>query len=626
MIDDFYTIDFETFKISPRPLFPPEPVSVAIKRKGKKARFYSWGHVSGGNNTTYEVARAALQKVWDSGLPLLFQNAKFDVSVAVEKMGLPMLPWRRINDTMYLLFLNDPYSQNFSLKPSAERYLGMPPEEQDAVRNWLLEHKHGLKVEYDITITDCKRGDTAPGAYIAFAPGDIVEPYCIGDVVRTEKLFDLLYPAILERGMKEAYDTQRELMPILLENEQEGICVNHKKLREDTAMYERIVVRVDEWICKRLNRPGMNIDSDAQLTDALFEAGVVTDFALTKTGRRSASKANLTLDRFNDPRVFRVLTYRNKLAYSLSTFMRPWLTMADITKGRIHTNWNQVAREGAGAVTGRLSSSPNFQNITKNIVEKANAYQHPKFLKWLPELPSLRFYVLPDKGKLFGRRDFSQQELRILAEFENDQLKDAYDKNPDLDVHVMVQGLLADIGEDLSRDDTKGFNFGILYGMGAPGVSTRLGVSTAKAKSLIKAWHNVMPGVDDLIKDIKDSVRNGGEIRTWGGRLYGMPPPSYEHGEPRDRDYVLLNYLIQGSGADATEKAMIAFHKAKTKDCRILASVHDELLFTCNPETMALNQKILAKCISDLPFSNVKMSSDGKAGKNWGAMSKWEDK
>lgn len=55
------TVDFETFGILPRPDYPPRPVGVAIKRPGRKARYYAWDHQTGQNNCTREQAVAALQ-------------------------------------------------------------------------------------------------------------------------------------------------------------------------------------------------------------------------------------------------------------------------------------------------------------------------------------------------------------------------------------------------------------------------------------------------------------------------------------------------------------------------------------------------------------------------------------
>ena len=99
-------IDFETEAIQGRPNYPPKPVGFSIMKKGETtSRYYAWGHPTE-NNCTFEKAREVLRKVWDSKAPLLFHNAKFDVDVAQIHMGMATLPWQRIHDTMFLVYLN----------------------------------------------------------------------------------------------------------------------------------------------------------------------------------------------------------------------------------------------------------------------------------------------------------------------------------------------------------------------------------------------------------------------------------------------------------------------------------------------------------------------------------------
>ena len=75
------TIDFETHKIMPRPLYPPMPVGVSIKYPGKKAKYYAFGHLEG-NNCTWSEAEKALRDAYDHSDGILFQNGKFDLDVA----------------------------------------------------------------------------------------------------------------------------------------------------------------------------------------------------------------------------------------------------------------------------------------------------------------------------------------------------------------------------------------------------------------------------------------------------------------------------------------------------------------------------------------------------------------
>src|SRR5574343_1037036 len=92
-------VDFESFPIQDRPGYPPEPVGVALDVPGQKPRYLAWGHPLGGNTHSWADGRAALGQIWESGRPVVFHHAPFDVGVAIRRMGLPDLPWQRIHDT-----------------------------------------------------------------------------------------------------------------------------------------------------------------------------------------------------------------------------------------------------------------------------------------------------------------------------------------------------------------------------------------------------------------------------------------------------------------------------------------------------------------------------------------------
>ena len=126
------TLDFETHAIVGNPLInPPQAVGYSIWVPGNEPTYLRWGHPCE-NNISYGDARSYLKRVIDSGEELLFHNAPFDISVMEDSMSIPYQfindGWKRIHDTMYLLFLADPYSPTLSLKPSAERYLALQPE------------------------------------------------------------------------------------------------------------------------------------------------------------------------------------------------------------------------------------------------------------------------------------------------------------------------------------------------------------------------------------------------------------------------------------------------------------------------------------------------------------------
>lgn len=634
-------IDFETDPIQARPFYPPKPVGVSIIEAGKKPEYWAWGHYTGENNCTKEQAARRLKALWRNGRRKLFHNAKFDIDVAVTHMGLPMLSWELIDDTMFLLFLDDPHADTFALKPSANRELGMAPEEQDAIIEWLWERRKELVARFNIDKYADSKGrplvnsKAKIGAFVAYAPGNIAGKYAIGDTVRTEKLFKKIYPRILERGMGDAYDRERELMPILLDNERVGVRVDLRALRRDIELYSAASFEADNWLRKKLKTKDLNLDSDAEVAEALSRAGIVDDdqWTLTATGNRSVSKKNLLPTMFNDPRIASVFGYRNRLQTCLKMFMLPWERQAT-ARGEpyISTNWNQIRQSHSeagvnGTRTGRPSTSnPNFLNISKSWHDKDDGYEHPAFIKSIPELPLVRRYILPDDGDVFCHRDYNGQELRLLGHFEDAALMRAYQANPRMDVHDHVRQLIEDIADlQYHRTQVKITNFRRIYGGGAPATASALNVSIDVAKELLAAHGRALPGVKDLSAQIVRLARSGEPIITWGGRQYFTEPPKYDkrYGREMTYEYKLLNYLIQGSAADCTKEAILRYSRHPKKSGRFLVTVYDEINVSAQRSHVESEMAVLGEAMESIEC-DVPMLTDGKTGLNWAELKKWE--
>ncbi len=624
-------LDFETDAIEGRPAYPPKPVSYSIQMPGdRKPTFFSWGHPEG-NNTNLATAtrnlKAAIAEAKRNGWRIVFHHAKFDVEVLLHFFGIE-LPWEMIDDTMFLIYLDDPHAKDFKLKPSAERLLGEAPEEQDAVRDWILANKKMLEARYGGRVLPSQTG-----AWISKVPAKIVEPYANGDVRRTVNLFKLLWPQIAERGMLEAYDRERQLMPILLSNEREGMRVDTAGLKRDTKVYAKALADTDAWLRKRLKAPELNINSDAEFAEALAQSGIVPDEAwtLTKSGARSVSKDNLTLDMFTDPKVARAFGYRNRLTTCLSMFMEPWLEQALRNDGRITTNWNQVRQSGEnksqGTRTGRPSTNKhNFLNISKTWDDKEDGYEHPAHLGVL-ELPLTRRYILPDAGGVFCHRDYNQQELRILAHFEDGRLLQAYLENLRVDVHDYVRDLILDItGQDWPRRPVKIVNFRTIYGGGKAATAAGVGCSMEDAARLLSAHAAALPGIKELKAELKAMALANEPITTYGGREYYCEPPAYSKKFDRmmSFEYKLLNYLIQGSAADATKEAIIRYHNHPKRDSRFMVTVYDEINISASKGNYKEQMAVLRESMESIEF-DVPLLSDGKTGPNWGTLKKFNE-
>lgn len=637
-------LDFESMPIHEHPDHRlPVPVSFSLQLPGQRApAFYAWGHVTGGNNCNRDDAADILDKAYRQitpRTPLCAFNSAFDLNVANKHFGLALPQWDYFEDPMFLLFLDDPHQRELGLKPSAERLLGMPPEERDAVEEWLMAHKAQLEADYpDIANFYCRKkkdGVSVPGgitkgnagSLIAYAPGNVVKPYANGDVVRMMKLWRTLRENIEARGMMPAYDRERRLMPILSRNSAEGLRIDRPKLQRDVEIFEVAQGKVDAWLRKALKSPTLDFNKDAQVAKALKETGQVTVWTQTKTGRDSVSKKNMKLEHFKDRKVAAAYAYRQKCATILETFIRPWLYYSQFD-GWMRTTWNQVRNssqgETGGTRTGRPSSQdPNFFNMPKPVEDNADrGFIMPTHIAGLPELPFVRSYILPDeKGHVVVRRDFNQQELRVLSHFEDGQLMADYLTNPAMDVHEYVrQQILEILGLDLGRPITKQLNFGYIYGMGIGSLAERLIKSTQEVKQLRNAQMRAVPGLKDLDSAIKGRSRQGLPIRTWGGREYYAEEPRFSEAFQRVMDfaYKLLNYLVQGSSADITKESIIRYDERR-RNGRFMLSVYDENVISVPKRALKSEALLLRDAMMSIEL-DVPLLSDGEWGDNYGVL------
>jgi len=626
---DVITLDWESHPIEARPNFPPRPIGLAVKDGYNASRYLAFGHPSG-NNATYQDALSVLRWAWDSGRPILCHNIKFDLQMATEGAGLPLIPWRRQHDTMLLMFLDDPNRQALDLKRAAEAILGLPPEERDAVSDWVWEHRKALREAYpgeDISRTKGKVNKV--WRWFSKVPAAVLAPYAIGDVERTFRLFEHLHPKVLAAGMGQAYDRERRFLQVCMENERLGMRVDVDKLDTDCQNYVGALLTVEAALKQRLGTPEINFDADEEVAEALSRGGIVDDdkWVLTESGQRSVSKANLRAHMFNDPDVASALGYRNRLKTCLTMFMAPWLEQAQKTGGTIHTNWNQTRGEGGGTRTGRPScNSHNFLNLSKDFESKKDGYVHPEFLG-LPNLPLVRKYVLPDVGHRFLHRDFKGQELRVFAHHECGPLNDAYCRSPMLDPHdEWVRPIMeAAAGRSFDKTTIKVLNFQGLYGGGVPALSKALEITASEAKELRRVHESALPGKTALEGEIKRTFKRGEPIVTLGGRVNYCQAPGFDKKQGRYTTYEYrgLNTLVQGGAADLTKQACVEWFEHPDREARFLVQVYDEINVSA-PEDKADAQMALLREIMEADRLSVPMRSDGKQGRSWGELVKCE--
>jgi DNA polymerase I-like protein with 3'-5' exonuclease and polymerase domains len=622
--------DFETKAIGDRPhAYPPEPVGLALwGGPWEKPVYLAWGHPSG-NNATKAEAKGALRKLWREHRPV-FHHSAFDCEVAHEWFGLPLKPEEH-DDTLFEAFIYDPRADSLSLKDIADRWLSLPPAERDKLREWILKHCEGAT-------------EKTWGAYISQAPGTLAAPYAKGDVIRTLKLHRWLQRELDERdrrwppgegqqGWRDAYQRELSAMPVLVRMERRGVLLDVKRLTRDVPRWELRINELGEQIIKRLGgqravaklaKKGeeFNLDSSLQLANALDQADKVSHWVKTAKGNRSVAKDALT-QVISDTKLRDAIQERSVLTTYRDTYGQKWLNTS--TAGRVYPRINQVRNREAdvdkntGTRTGRLSYSNSWQAIP--------APDRRPF----ETLPNLRDYVVPSgPGRIFLRRDYTQQEYRILAHYEAGPLCARYQADPFIDMHteatVMINTLT---GGKFKRRPVKDIGFGLIYGMGIEATARKAKQDYDTTKQLRSAYFEAIPGLPQLIKDIKTVCKRGDPIRTWGGRLYWVEPPSFnkKFGKLMGYDYKMINVLIQGSAADNTKEAMVrADEPLAHEQAWLELQLHDELVVECATPSRDRVMTLLREAMEGVEF-DVKMLSSGEwSARSWGVMKKYTDK
>ena len=569
-VSKIITIDYETTAIQNRPDYPPTPVGVAILKDGE-AKYWAWGHTEG-NNCTFEEGKAALAEALASpGYEFLAHNLMFEAAITEEKMGLA-IDWPKWHDSMVLAFLNNAHGE-LSLKPLAHKLLNIPPEEQDAVHDWLLAKGIVRKAQKDW------------GAYISKAPADIVGPYAIGDVVRTEKIFEVLHT----ESVQQPYRREMALMPHIYKMEKRGVRVDITKLHTDIQHYMQVLNWLDASIKSIVGE--VDIDSGEALADAIEAKGLAgKGFALTEKGNRSVAKDSI-IEAISDPTLLGHILCRRAIATTVRTFLMPWYEQAKVS-GRMYVRWNQVRNySDTGARTGRISSSPNLQAIPVEW-EGLKAQLAKLEYETAFALPSVRSYIIPDDGNIFVARDYSAQELRLLAHFAGGGLLAVLQKEPEADVHMIAANIA-----QITRKVAKTLGFAVLYGAGVAKIAESLGVSVAEATAIKAQYLKALPEIKEMQRELTRRGDSGSYLTTLGGRRYYAETPKVINGRLQTYSFKLTNYLIQGSAADQSKQALIDY-AANTKHGQIVLSVHDEIVIECPIEHQDEEAALLAQAMN----------------------------
>ena len=484
---------------------------------------------------------------------------------------------------------------------------GPRPGEGRLSLSWLVSRRLGIEMRERSELLGGKKR----GAQIAMDEVDAAAaaPFACADADMAGRLRTVLEPDLESMGMTALFrDIEMPLLSVLARMELSGVAVDVGALRKLSESLAEEVKRIEQEIYKSVGHE-FNIGSPQQLSHILFEELHLPKTRKLKTGSYTTDAQALEGLRGLHEVIDRIYSYR-ELTKLKSTYLDTLPELVNPDTNRLHTEFNQ-----AGAATGRLSSiNPNLQNIP---VRTALGEQVRRAF--------VARDVGPDPHLLSA--DYSQIELRIMAHITEDPaLLQAFERDEDIHAATASQVFGVSLAEvtPLMRRRAKVFNFGVLYGLSAHGLSLRERIPREEAAEFIQTYFDKYPGIKRYVEETVQSVRGQGYAETLFGRRRYLPEiNSGNHNVRQAAERAAINMPVQGTAADIIKIAMnridAEMQRRKLRSLMTL-QIHDELMFECPGEEL---EEVRSLAVDIMPKSmkmKVPLKIDTKVGKNWGEM------
>jgi DNA polymerase I-like protein with 3'-5' exonuclease and polymerase domains len=384
-------------------------------------------------------------------------------------------------------------------------------------------------------LNDFVTGSSFSDSGITFAdlPYEIVRRYAPADADMTLSLFEFLETeAILDRyEAKSVFDMEVNFAKCVAYSEFFGYHINVPKIPE---MREQIEGGMEKYRALMFELAGkeFNPNSSQQLSKIMYDELGIEQIGEKRTTAKDALKVLMDYtDENGDPKypfVHALKSYRDHEGIH-KNFLKK-LHLFSTSDGFIFPEVMQL-----GTNTGRCSvKEPNYQSYND----------------------AVKKYVVPRPGFMEFDSDFSQIEYRVLASMAQQEGLMLEFEDPDMDYHTYQASRMFSIAYSLVskalRNQSKGINFGLPYGMGDSSLGTRIfGVrnkeTQAKAANLRRKFFQGQEKIQDFFETVRSAgVANGFTSTHFGRRRY------YHRGifSVSEIRRQAGNHVIQGTAAD----------------------------------------------------------------------------
>ncbi len=435
---------------------------------------------------------------------------------------------------------------------------------------------------------------------------DILSNYVCKKAILIESSYEKIINLLKKNKQFDLYQKiEFPLLFVLADMEYEGIKVNLKELEQQHNKIEYKLNNLEKNIYKK-TKYVFNINSPKQVSELIYD-----NLKLLKSNKKKSSSSEILNKIINDGKdenelIKNILLYR-KYQKLFSTYINGMKKYID-RDNKIHTIYLQNQTS-----TGRLSSiKPNMQNIASNDeIQK-----------------EIKKIFIPNNNKfIFVSYDYSQIELRILAEISKDEsLLNAFKNNEDIHSNTAKKIFNLknnEIENSHQRRIAKMVNFGIVYGMTYFGLQKDLHVSYKEANEIIKNYFESYPKIKNYIDEKIEFCKKNKYVETlFNRRRTILDINSSNNKEAEFSKRAAINMPIQGTSSDIVKISLInvfnEFKKLKLKS-KIILQIHDELIFHVCKSELELIKKIVPKLMTEIPELKkwkVKLKVNSKIGEN----------
>lgn len=530
---------------------------------------------------------------------IVFQNAPYDLGW-LGTWGI--VPPERFHDTILAAVMIDENRFSYAL---------------DALCKWQgIKGKDEAKLKEAAAIFGID-----PKKELFKLPARFVGEYAEQDAVATLNLFLKLRPQLEQQKVVEAYELDRDLIPMVIEMRRRGIRIDMdyaERLASDAeASRDEVLAELSTRITIGRKVTIHDVGSPKFLAQVFTAEGI--HFPRTpKTGQGSFKSEWMERTNHWLPQLIVKAHRRQEIA---SKFLREYI-LSFTHRGRLHAEIHSFRGEEGGTRSHRFAySSPPLQQMPARTDEGR----------------LIRECFLPEQDELWCSTDYSQQEPRLTVHYAKrcnvlgaDEAVAYYRHHPDPDYHQMVSDMFG-----RPRKKAKIINLGLAYGQGASSLAEDLDLSKEECDALLKEYHDKVPFVGGLTKYARSQADAKGFVRLIDGARcrFDLWEPSWRddgdgYVQPmrleaakekwpnrrlrRAMTHKAMNRLIQGSAARQTKKAMREMWRQKIVP---LLQMHDEL---CNSIATQATADLVADIMINVIKLEVPVKVDAKIGPNWG--------